>query len=130
MMPNYLDTSVLVRMIVQDIEEQVAALTRLLNRESVLRVPVQAVIETVFVLHRYYKYSRSDIVRALQALAQLECLELNRDLLNQVLAQWVQHPKLSFEDVWMASVAQLDRSQLYTFDKSLARQHPSASLLS
>lgn len=74
------DTNVVVRWIVQDDAEQSAAASRLFDRAVLdgarLHVPVVVVVETAWVLARFYGFTRRQIFDALSALVTAEELHL------------------------------------------------------
>lgn len=73
-----LDTNVLVRYLVRDEPQQFARaaglLETVLTQENPGYVSVVALVETVWVLERLYRYSAADIARALEALLAIDVL--------------------------------------------------------
>ena len=60
-------------------------------------------------------------------LKQINC---NQALFEKALALFIAHANLSFEDCCLAAYAQItDAEPLWTFDKKLANQAPSAKLI-
>jgi predicted nucleic-acid-binding protein len=126
-----LDANVLLRFILGDVENQSKAAISLLESSSgQLAVADQAFVEVVFVLEKGYEMARADIVAALEGIISLPVINCNRVLLSTVLPHYLRSPALSFVDCCLATYADLnDATPLYTFDRKLANQLPSAKLL-
>lgn len=80
----------------------------------------------------YYHFSRAEIVNHLNMFLTHYCdvIEYNRSLTRAVFPFYLEHPKLSFADCCLATMAEINGAEpLLTFDKKLASQHPSAKLV-
>lgn len=133
-MPRFagsLDTNVLLRLLLNDVPDQHRLALELFHRATgQLVVSDTAVIEIVFVLCRLYKFSRTQAADAIEGLMALRELNLNRTLFEKALPIFVKHLSLSFEDCCLVAYAQInDAKPLWTFDRKLAAQAPSAKLL-
>lgn len=75
-----LDTNAVVRFLVRDDEKQAQAVRKILldaeKKGDVLFVPIAAILETIWVLSSVYKYSREEIVQALESLLVLSVLDV------------------------------------------------------
>jgi predicted nucleic acid-binding protein len=127
-----LDTNALVRLLVKDEPQQHRVVRRLLDEaEHPLTVADVALVETAFVLNRHYKLSRPTISHTFDVLAGLAKLRFDRELFQQAMELYIAHPSLAVEDCYLAAYAERYHVQpLQTFDKKLANQAPSATLLS
>ncbi len=125
------DTNVLLRLLLNDIPEQRIAIKKLLSHAvNQFAVADTVIIELVFVLDRHYGFSRLQITEAVDGLMKLREINCNRTLFERALPLYIDHPSLSFEDCCLAIYAQLnDAEPLWTFDKKLANQAPSAKLI-
>ncbi len=124
-----LDTNCLVRWFLDDVPEQTQRIEALLAGGEPLVVDDAAVIETVFVLESVAKLSRRT-VRDLWAAAMAQPLTISRELWTEVLSVWIDHPKLSVVDIYLAKKAEADEyDPLYTFDKKMASQLTGARLV-
>lgn len=126
-----LDANALLRLLLNDIPRQHAAMVKLVEESSrQFAVADTALIEVIFVLGRHYGLSRpqiSEAVRGLMALPQINC---NRTLFSKALPLFEAHSGLSFEDCALATYASLNEAApLWTFDKKLANQAPQAKLI-
>ncbi len=127
-----LDTNVILRLLLDDVPEQNAAVVELIDgqSENQLAVADVALVEVVFVLERYYGIGRAEISGMIEGVMSLVQINCNRTLLAKALPLFVQNPSLSFEDCCLAVYAELnDATPLWTFDKDLAKRVDSASLL-
>jgi predicted nucleic-acid-binding protein len=130
-MPTFggsLDANVVLRLLLNDVPDQHAAAVALLDSAAApFVVSDVAVIEVVFALCRHYEFSRGAAAEAIEGLMSLTQIESNRALFMRALPLFAEHPKLSFEDCCLVSYAELCNAQpLWTFDKKLAGQAPSA----
>lgn len=66
------DTNVLVRTVVEDDAEQAAAARALLQRASVIAVPVPVCCELAWVLKRVYGRVANDVAATIEAIAQID----------------------------------------------------------
>jgi predicted nucleic-acid-binding protein len=118
-----LDTNVLVRFLVADDAEQhrqvVAFIERALARESVLLVPSIVLVETVWVLRRSYRLSRSEIAAVLHRLLAVRHLELDaRALVVRALRRF-DAGKGDFSDYLIAEGAAAKGAEtVATFDRA------------
>jgi predicted nucleic-acid-binding protein len=134
-MANYtgsFDTNALLRLLLNDIVEQHTAIKELLNQTTnQFAVADTAIIELVFVLDRYYGFSRLQTIEAVEGLMKLKEINCNRVLFDRAMPLYVKHSGLSFEDCCLSVYALLnDAEPLWTFDKKLANQAPNAKLVS
>lgn len=126
-----LDANVVLRLLLNDVPDQHAAAVALIRgTDAPLVVADIAVAETVFALCRHYEFSRPAAAEAIEGLMSLIGIECNRVVFTRALALFIDHPKLSFEDCCLAAYADCsDAEPLWTFDRKLARQAPSARLV-
>ncbi len=127
-----LDTNALLRLLLADVPEQHQAVKALLSRsKGQFAVADIAIIELVFVLERYYGFSRQQAQEAVTGLIQLREINCNRVLFENALPLYLSHPALSFEDCCLCIYATLNEAvPLWTFDRKLASQAVSAQLIS
>jgi predicted nucleic acid-binding protein len=126
-----LDTNALLRLTLKDIPEQHKMVRDLVSqKDASYAVNDTAVIEYVFVLERYYELKRERIAEMVKALNTIEGLEVDCAILFNALEPYVKHPKLSFEDCYLAEAAAAAHAlPLWTFDKKLAKQSEHVKLI-
>lgn len=125
------DTNVLLRLLLRDIPEQHKAALELVQKaDGQLVVADVAIIEMVFVLHKGYSFTRKQIVQALEGLSSAAQLSCNAVVFERIIPEYLTHPKLSFEDCYLAALAtHCEAEPVWTFDKKLANQIESARLV-
>ena len=126
-----LDTNAILRLLINDIPRQHEAVRALLaETNGQFAVADIAIIELVFVLERYYGFSRQQVKEAVIGLMQLRGINCNRTMFEKALPVYLNHSALSFEDCCLATYAVLnDAEPLWTFDKKLATQTTSTKLI-
>ena len=125
-----LDTNVLLRWLLGDIEEQAKIATRVIYSAKSFDISDMAINEVVFVLERVVKADRKVIADNIYRILAQENFNCNRLLLKPATELYIQHSNLSFVDCCLAVQAELNNTTpLYTFDKKLAAQLKSAKLL-
>ena len=127
-----IDTNLILRAILNDIPEQTEKVYKLLSTPScIFYVPDQAITEAAFVLKNPdYGLPRENIVLALREFLRTPRLDYNKSLFHKVFETYLAHPKLSFNDCYLAChVAEREKTPLWTFDKALARQTTESQLL-
>lgn len=128
-MPS-VDTNVLLRWLLDDVPDEAARVDRLFASGGRFRVDDAALIETVFVLERVTKLSRALVVDAIRLLLSMAALEFDRERWAALIGLYIDHPKLSIADVYLAGRARDSNDlPLYTFDRKLAAQLDDATLL-
>lgn len=126
-----IDTNIILRTILGDVPEQCLRIQDLFMRHDVIyEIADLALEEVVYVLQESYNWSRRNIVEAVQATLEMAHFNYNEPLFSAVFPMYVSHPKLSFNDCCLAVYAKLNGAEpLWTFDKNLARQSPTAKIL-
>lgn len=133
MATNSLDTSLLIRFIMNDVPGTRQKVRDLLSTPSTTHhIFDLALTETVYVLENVYEQTREEIVNELNFFLTryADVLAYNHALTTEVFPFYLTHPKLSFNDCCLAAYAELEKAEpLFTLDQKLARQHHSAKLL-
>lgn len=127
-----LDTNILMRAVVGDVPEQAELVYELLETPAaIFYMPDQAITEAVFSLQgNKYKWDRETIVNALGEFLRTPRVDYNKPLFDKVFELYLTHPKLSFNDCYLAAhVADRERVPIWTFDKAFAKQAKEAKLL-
>lgn len=120
-----LDTNVLVRYLVADNPEQALAAQALLaglTSEQPAFVCREVIVETVWVLHRAYRFSREEIATVLEDVLTIEGLDV--EMANDVASALSQFRKggADFADLMIAAAAKRSGAEpVYTFDEKFAK---------
>lgn len=126
-MNSSLDTNVLLRYIWGDVPAQQRKAVKLLSDESqVFYVSDLVVAEVIFNL-QVRQVPRDVIAKIISEVTALKNVRISEVITEQILPFYQEHPALSFVDCYAAFMAENDGAEpLWTFDKKLANQHPSA----
>lgn len=128
-MPS-IDTNILLRMILGDVESQVHAIRRLTEKYDMLAVSDLVITEMVYALEKSQGVSRKLVGEFLYSLLANQHLNINRPLFQAVLPLYEKHPSMSFNDCCLAVYAKLNQQvPLYTFDKKMVRDLPHVELV-
>ncbi|MDR1266029.1 MAG: hypothetical protein LBK42_10845 [Propionibacteriaceae bacterium] len=125
-----LDTNLVLRLLLRDIPEQYELVRDLVTAPGArYRVTDTVVNETVHALTHHYRLSRHHVAEIVRALLQDGAVEADKAFLDGVIICFVNHPKLSYTDCYLAEEARVSgHVPLLTFDRRLAREHASAQL--
>ena len=121
-----LDTNVLVRYIVQDDAEQLAAAKRLVVRcvgeGRTLFVPVTVMLELEWVLRSRFEFGKNDVLLTLSSLFSAAELTFESERALEVALQLFRLGSADFADcLHVALAAQASEQPLWTFDKAAAK---------
>lgn len=115
------DTSVLVRYLVQDVPEQGEAAARLMDGDAQLAVGLVTLAETAFVLQHHYSVPRDEVVDALIELLQkrnLHVMAADKHIVIAMLGLCRGSGRVSFADALINAEAQTHKlARVYTFDR-------------
>lgn len=123
----FLDTNILLRHIMQDVEGQSARASRLI--EEIARGTVQVyisetvVFETVFTLSTFYRIPRAEISAQVRRLLRMPGIILrDKAIIVDALHFWESQGPLSFADCYhLALTAALGLDEIYSFDMKMGR---------
>ena len=121
-----LDTSVLVRYVVQDDAAQLAAAKRLISRcvgeGQTLFVPVTVVLELEWVLRSSFEFGKNEILLTLSSLFSAAELTFESERALEVALHLFRKSSAEFADcLHIALAAQASEQPLWTFDKGAAK---------
>lgn len=125
-----IDTNILLRLILRDNKEMFSrALDLITSNGMYFYVPDLAIAEVVYVMEGK-NYSRAKIVDELETVMRAPRLDYYEELFAKVFRMYVERPKLSFNDCYLACAMEMkERTPLYTFDEELAKQHGAVCLV-
>jgi predicted nucleic acid-binding protein len=127
MIKALLDTNIIARFLIGDVENQQKEVNSLFNKavkeEYKLYILPETLIELRYVLSTHYEFSKQEIVEALQEFLDLgivEMLNLKHLDFNLVLKTFNKE-NLSFEDSLYLQVCLQNSLELISFDKLLSK---------
>ena len=124
-----LDANCLLRWLLDDVPDQARAVSAALAREGRCGVADVALVEVVFVLEKRLRLSRQTVAASIDLLAAQPGLVFDKQLWSDVMASYVDHPKLFVVDIYLAARARGESGgTLLTFDRKLAAQEPGVRL--
>ena len=121
-----LDTNVLVRYLIRDDSDQLAAAQRLMQRclseGQSLFIPVTVTLELEWVLRTRYGYLKDDVLQALSSLFSAAELTFESERALEVALQLYREGSADFADcLHVALAAQAGEQPLWTFDRGASR---------
>lgn len=127
-----IDTNVLLCLIFDDQPRQREKTVRMLaqpNRSFL--IPDLVFSEVIHVMNRRTNSSRAQIAESIfKTLSAFYNLSYDLRIVTDVFHDYVEHPALSFEDCYLAYYAAKNGAEpLWTFDKKLAKESPTAKEL-
>lgn len=128
-----IDTNLIIHGIIADPQSMRERIWDFFERSgSTHRVFDVAISEAIYVMDSVYEQTRTQIAENLTLFFEQfgDKLDYNRTITKMILPFWVEHPSLSYNDCYMAFMAELSSVEPFlTLDKKLANQHPVAKLL-
>jgi len=121
-MRGSLDTSILLRLILDDIPEQSLTVEKLLASGEVFEIADAALFEMIFVLEKLYRLNREQVAKSVLAIVRNTQFNCNRRLFELIMPLYIEAPKLSIIDCALHQYAKLNNTTpLFTFDITLHR---------
>lgn len=117
---NSLDTNLVLRFVVGDVPNQTEKAQRLIT-SSTCYVTDVVVVETVFVLEKFYELSRKDIAHGMKRFLALPNIIYNSQVIDDAINLFAEAAGLSFVDCYSTVEAAMADATLYTFDKDLIK---------
>ena len=125
MIPLWVDTNVLIRLLTDDPPEMSARATELAVRaetgELRLRVAPLVVAETVWVLLSFYGYSREGVAEALISLLRADGVQAEEGRLVVAALESMARFNVDFVDGYLAEVARSKGEAVCSFNRDFAR---------
>ncbi len=119
------DSNIILRLIIADDPERYAKSEKffdhVIKHEKKALVSILVIQEVVWILEKYYKMRRPDIVRNLLYVVLLENVEIldsTKSLVYELLHRYISLP-LDLVDIYLHLEARRLNSELFTFDEKL-----------
>jgi predicted nucleic-acid-binding protein len=118
-----LDTNCVLRWLVRVDPVATAKVDTLVSVGRSMRVPDVVVIEAVYVMENYYRFTRNEVSQAIRLVLGQAVFELDRSLWDDVMDTYLKRPKLSVTDIFLSVDAERrNKAPLLTFDKKVINQ--------
>jgi predicted nucleic-acid-binding protein len=119
-----LDANAVLRFLLNDIEEQAAAVKEKITL-TVCLIPTEIIAEVVYVLGGVYGIDRKTIADKIEGLIAIEngIVEKSR-IVSFAVRLFAENTKLDFVDCLLAGYHNITDCSVFTFDKDLKKQLP------
>ena len=117
----YVDTNILVRLLTNDIPEQVEAALRLIDEHGSVHITSSTMLETAYVLITHYTRSRANIVASLTDLLKSHQFIVDEVLVWRLALELFGSTTLALHDCYIAAHAFSEGAALLTFDEALEK---------
>lgn len=119
MSKNLLDTSLIIRFLVNDNPQKVSRVEKLLIDKKNTNILLDTIIaEIIWVLSSYYSLKKNEVIEKIKALIHVNTIECNAVLINKALSLWEEN-NISYIDAYLVAVASLGNISLFTYDDKL-----------
>lgn len=120
-----LDTNSVIYLLTQDMPNENKAVRNLIERSGTLKVAIPVFFELEYYFRKVGGMSRQLISENLLYIIEHPNLVTRQKLIIATLKDYLEHPKLSFIDCYLANFArETGDSPLHTFDRKLYLQLP------
>ena len=116
-----LDTNVVLRFLLDDVPEQTARATELIESTPVYVTDV-VVVEIIYVLEKIYELPRKDICELVVDFLGFSSVVHNPRFLLNAIGRYRRSPRLSMVDCYASEEAGSFGNELVAFDRKLAAQ--------
>ena len=128
-----LDTSLIVRVIVNDDSVKRLKVLDLLSEDShIFHIFTPALMETIYVLEKVYGLPRTDLINKLAFFLERfsDVIIYDNRLTRLAFPMYLENSQLSFGDCLLSACAEVGSAEpLLTLDKNLAKKSAAAKLL-
>lgn len=119
MSKNLLDTSLIIRFLVNDDVQKAKKVEKLLLDKNNTNILLDTIVaEIIWVLSSYYSLKKSEVIEKIRALIHVDTIECNAVLLNKALTFWEEN-NISYIDSYLVAVANLGNITLFSYDEKL-----------
>jgi predicted nucleic acid-binding protein len=117
----YVDTNILVRLLTNDIPEQVEAALRFIDEQGSLHITSSTMLETAYILITHHTRSRDNIVVGLTGVLQSHQFIADEAIVWRLALELFGSTTLALHDCYIAARAWSEGAALLTFDEDLAK---------
>jgi predicted nucleic-acid-binding protein len=117
----YVDTNILVRLLTNDIPEQVEVALHLIDEHGPVHITSSTMLETVYVLITHYTRNRDNIVASLTDVLKSHQFIVDEALVWRMALELFGSTTLALHDCYIAARAFSEGAALLTFDDALEK---------
>ena len=117
----YVDTKILVRLLTNDIPEQVEEALRLIDEHGSVHITSSTMLETAYVLITHYTRSRDNIVASLTDVLKSHQFIVDEALVWRLALELFGSTTFALHDCYIAARALSEGATLLTLDADLAK---------
>lgn len=119
------DTNAFLRFFLNDIQKQKKAFESALHKakrnELILVVPQIILFEIDFILTKYYRFSKGEVIERLESVISTSYLQVqDQGVFRNAIDLYAKH-NIAFVDCFLLSKAKLEEAELFTFDQKLEK---------
>lgn len=117
-MPKILDANTIVRYLTNDDSKKSKRVEKLLNTspDLSLRLLDMVCAEIVWVLTKFYKFNKKDVMEKMQIVIGMSCILANKERLFLSLQASSKH-NIDFIDAYIAIIAEENKEDVCSFDR-------------
>jgi len=124
---KYLDTNVILRLVIKDNSDQLEEIKKLLNlvvaKKVKLHCSIMGIFETEWVLRSFYKFEKQDIVEVLKNILSLKEISFDQlEILSLTLENMTKND-LGLEDNYHLAYAIINKLDFFSFDKKTSKTY-------
>lgn len=115
-----IDANVVLRYLLDDIEEQAVKATEILENHQVY-IPNEIIAEVVYVLEKVYKIERLQIRKSLDDLISYDNIQVDNEIIIQNALELFAKRRLDFVDTLLFAYNKVEKYEVATFDEKLKK---------
>jgi len=120
-----IDTNGYLRLLLNDVSQQANQIEELLIKakkgQILIFLPQIIVFEMVFILAKYYRFSKEEVLDKIESLVSIEYVEVeSREIFLRAISLYRDNV-VSFVDCFIFTSAEKNNAKLFTFDKKLQK---------
>lgn len=120
-----LDANVLLRFLLNDIQDQAQEAAELLlkakSKKLKIYVPQIVIFEIFFALDKYYKFPKAEVTDKIKTLLITSYLEIEDRVIFQQALEFFKSKNIDFVDCFLICKTKENNFTLFTFDKDLSK---------
>lgn len=121
-----LDTNVLLRFLIKDLDDQVVQVRKLFKKAKlkklILVVHPLVILEIVYALDKFYGFPKNKAVKAIAVIINSDFLVIEEQNILRAAIEIYKSSSLDFTDCFLTAKAREENSEVFSFDKDLKKR--------